>query len=44
MGMFLKGDSPKFPSYGENRAAYIQFITTKLSMIDILVKEAEDAR
>lgn len=28
----------------EKRAAYIQFITTKLSMIDILVKEAEDAR
>jgi hypothetical protein len=28
----------------EKRAAYTQFITTKLSMIDILVKEAEDAR
>ncbi|WP_117884925.1 HipA family kinase [Aureibaculum luteum] len=28
----------------EMRAAYIQFITTKLSMIDILVKEAADAR
>ncbi|MGB2761562.1 MAG: HipA family kinase, partial [Maribacter stanieri] len=26
------------------RAAYIQFITAKLSMIDVLVKEAEDAR
>lgn len=26
------------------RAAYIQFITTKLSIIDVLVKEAEDAR
>ncbi|QCX39797.1 aminotransferase class I and II [Aureibaculum algae] len=28
----------------EMKAAYIQFITTKLSMIDILVKEAADAR
>ena len=28
----------------EKRAAYIQFINTKLSMIDVLVKEAEDAR
>lgn len=28
----------------EIRAAYIQFIKTKLSMIDLLVKEAEDAR
>jgi hypothetical protein len=28
----------------EKRAAYIKFITTKLSMIDVLVKEAEDAR
>ena len=28
----------------EKRAAYIQFITTKLAMIDVLVKEAEDAR
>ncbi|MBJ2175503.1 aminotransferase class I and II [Aureibaculum sp. A20] len=28
----------------EMRVAYIQFITTKLSMIDILVKEATDAR
>jgi len=28
----------------EKRAAYIQFVTTKLSMIDVLVKEAEDAR
>ena len=28
----------------KKRAAYIQFITTKLSMIDVLVKEAEDAR
>ncbi|MGJ8716453.1 MAG: HipA family kinase [Maribacter stanieri] len=26
------------------RTAYIQFITAKLSMIDVLVKEAEDAR
>jgi hypothetical protein len=26
------------------RAAYIQFITAKLSMIDVLVKEAEDAK
>lgn len=26
------------------RAAYIKFITTKLSMMDLLVKEAEDAR
>ncbi|WP_405381927.1 HipA family kinase [Maribacter sp. LLG6340-A2] len=28
----------------EKRAAYMQYITTKLSMIDVLVKEAEDAR
>src|SRR5690606_21093355 len=28
----------------EIRAAYVQFITTKLSMMDLLVKEAEDAR
>ncbi len=28
----------------EIRAAYIKFINTKLSMIDLLVKEAEDAR
>jgi hypothetical protein len=28
----------------EKRAAYIKFINTKLSMIDVLVKEAEDAR
>ncbi|WP_405397846.1 HipA family kinase [Maribacter sp. Asnod2-G09] len=28
----------------EKRAAYIKFITTKLSMIDVLVKEAKDAR
>jgi len=28
----------------EMRAAYIQFIKAKLSMIDLLVKEAEDAR
>mgnify|MGYP005821203259 CR=1 FL=1 len=31
-------------STNDKRAAYIQFITTKLSMIDVLVKEAEDAR
>jgi hypothetical protein len=28
----------------EIRAAYISFLTTKLSMLDVLVKEAEDAR
>ena len=28
----------------EMREAYIQFITTKISMLDLLVKEAEDAR
>ena len=28
----------------EMREAYIQFITTKISMMDLLVKEAEDAR
>ncbi|MDO1499586.1 aminotransferase class I and II [Maribacter confluentis] len=28
----------------EKRAAYRQFITTKLAMMDVLVKEAEDAR
>jgi hypothetical protein len=28
----------------EMRAAYIEFINAKLSMIDVLVKEAEDAR
>ena len=28
----------------EIRAAYVQFITAKLSMMDLLVKEAEDAR
>jgi len=28
----------------EIRRAYVQFITTKLSMMDLLVKEAEDAR
>jgi len=28
----------------EMRAAYIHFITTRLSKIDLLVKEAEDAR
>ncbi|WP_339841886.1 HipA family kinase [uncultured Maribacter sp.] len=33
-----------FLNTDEKRAAYIQFITTKLSMIDVLVKEAEDAR
>jgi len=31
-------------SPNEIRAAYIKFINTKLSMIDLLVKEAEDAR
>lgn len=28
----------------EMRAAYIKFINTRLSKIDVLVKEAEDAR
>lgn len=31
-------------SIDEKKAAYIRYITAKLSMIDVLVKEAEDAR
>ena len=31
-------------SPSEIRAAYIQFLQAKIAMIDVLVKEAEDAR
>ena len=40
---WLLSDGDVFPPE-EIRAAYISFLTTKLSMLDVLVKEAEDAR
>ena len=40
---WLISESDSF-SPSEMRAAYIEFINTKLSMIDLLVKEATDAR
>ncbi len=40
---WLKNDAEDL-SADEMRAAYIEFITAKLSMIDLLAKEAQDAR